>query len=312
MTVRKRGHWHFDYLSASVLGGVLAGLEGSPFGDHYYVDPTNGAAGNSGTHPSAAKATLAQALALCTAYKGDVIHVAKGTQTVTEPVEIDKYGVVILADQIVNPYANGEYHTIYGSHTDGPAAIIKAPAIIAGMGFVGSQVAGPSLLSDCEEQGGYEGGAAWLYQCRFSQWGIAKAYAFQQIGGNLNILEDCIFEGLFAGWATAPVSLQNDTGGFAPYETIIRRCKFFASGNGIYCIEFASGSVPNQVLIEENVNICGPSMASKFLNTNGVTGTGSIIGNYTGGATDTGSYDVAVSTLQTNGFNVANNHYEES
>jgi hypothetical protein len=150
-----------------------------------------------------------------------------------------------------------------------------------------------------------------LYRCRFSQWGISKYYAIKQIGGNLNIIEECVFEGLFAGWGVAAISLFNDTGGLAPYETIIKDNWFFAGGDGKYCIEFASGSVPNQVMISGNRNVNGSSMTTKFLLSNAVTGTGHIFDNYTGGATDTGSYDRTVAQLQAQGFQLSNNHYSE-
>lgn len=314
MTVRWRGKHVFDNLEAHAVGGLLASPR-NPFGNHFYVDPNNGASGNSGEAWNAAKATLAQALALATAYKGDVIHVAKGTQTVTEPVEIDVHGVSIIAEQLFNPMGNGEAHTIYGSHTDGPAATILAPCNIIGMGFVGSQAAGPSLLIDCEEAGGYEGGFNWLYHCRFSQWGIAKAYALKTIGGAVNLVEACTFDGLFAGYTTAAISMHNDTGGLAPYDTWLKDNVFTAIGNGKYCIEFAVGSVPNGVLISGNMNtrnvLEAASQQAKFLNTNAVTGSGHIFDNYPGFATDTASYDRTVAQMQTQGFLFSNNHYSE-
>jgi len=314
VTQRFRGRTVIDNLYAAVASGRLSGI-GGVMGKHFYVDPTNGSDGNSGKTPQKAKATLAAALALCVAYRGDVIHRMKGTETVTSAVSIDCHGVTIIADQIFNPMGNGEAFTTYGSHTDGPAAILKAPAILVGIGFVGSQAAGPSLLIDCEEAGGYEGGFNWIFQCRFSQWGIAKAYAIKAIGGAVNLIEACTFDGLFAGFTTAAISLHNDTGGLAPYDTWLKDNIFTAIGSGKYCIEFATGSVPNGVLISGNKNtrnvLEAASQQAKFLNTNAVTGSGHIFDNYPGFATDTASYDRTVAQMQTQGFLFSNNHYSE-
>jgi len=314
VTQRFRGRTVIDNLYAAVASGRLAGIGGVK-GFHYYVDPTNGSDGNSGKTPQRAYATMAKALSKCVAYRGDVIHRMKGTETVTSEVEIDCHGVTIIADQLFNPMGNGEAFTTYGSHIDGPAAILKAPAILVGLGFVGSQPAGPSLLIDCEEAGGYEGGFNWLLGCRFSQWGIAKAYALKTLGGAVNLIEGCIFDGLFAGYTTAAISLHNDTGGLAPYNTWLKDNIFSAIGTGKYCIEFATGSVPNGLLISGNINtrnvLEGASQQAKFINSNAVTGSGHIFDNYPGFATDTGSYDRTVAQLQAQGFLLSNNHYSE-
>lgn len=59
-------------------------------GQVFFVDTINGASGNAGTSPEFAKATIAQALALCTADRGDVIVVlSASTFTISAAGGID-------------------------------------------------------------------------------------------------------------------------------------------------------------------------------------------------------------------------------
>lgn len=310
MTERWQGRHVFDQLVANQAEGIL-NPQANKWGQHFYVDPVSGSDSYNGRSPDKAKQTLDAAIGLCTAYRGDVIWVKKGTQTVTSAVEFDVHGITVIAESLFNPMGNGEAHTVYGSHTDGPAAVITKPCNIIGLGFVGSDADGPSLLIDCEESGGYDGGFNWLYRCRFSQWGIAKYYAIKSIGGAVNLIDECTFDGLFTGWGVAAISLQNDVGGQAPFDTVVRNNMFFAGGDGKYCIEFATGAVPNGVMIYGNKNVNGAGMTTKFLDSNGVSGKCHIFDNWPGGATDTGSYDTAVATMQGYGYQISGNHYSE-
>lgn len=313
MVARWRGKHVFDNLEAHAVGGLLGG--GNSFGDHFYVDPSNGAAGNSGTAWNDAKATLAQALALCETGKGDIIHVARGTQTVTSPLEINVRGVIIMADQLYNPMGNGESFTIYGSHTDGPAAIIYQPCIVIGMGFSGSQTTGPSLLIDCDNQGGYNGGFNWLYRCRFSSWLTGVGYALQTIGGALNMIEECTFDGLYyekdlyGGFNLGCILCGSDVGGAAPFDLVIRKNRFINIGaNTKYCITWNSGAIPQTVNIESNYNM-GPQ---KFFNNNGCTNYSThLIDNWVNGA-NTEVYNDTIANLILKGVEFSGNHYHEA
>jgi len=52
-------------------------------GDHYWLDPTNGSDGNSGTAPDDAFATLPTAYAALTANQHDVLHYISGTSSIS-------------------------------------------------------------------------------------------------------------------------------------------------------------------------------------------------------------------------------------
>lgn len=309
MTVRWRGRHVFDKLVANSVEGILAGYASNPLATHFYQDDQNGNDDNSGLSPDKAKLTLQAAIDLTTDWKGDIIHVTRGTQTVTEEVLFNKKGILVIADNLGNPFAMGEYHCIYGSHTDNPAAKILQPCALIGLGFCGSQTAGASLEIDCAEAGGSAGGWSLIKNCRFDHWGIAKAYAILVKGGADNQIEDCEFDGLWTGYTTAAIYFQ-DSGSQGCWNYGIERNRFYNIGSGKYCVEVKSGSHLRQVLIKGNHNI-GPASPAKFFNHQAQAGDGQICDNYTGNATDTGSYDEAVATLQGDGYSISNNHYEE-
>jgi len=310
MTVRWRGRHVFDTLVANSVEGILAGYASNPLATHYYVDDQNGSDSNSGLSPNEAKLTLQAAIDLCTDWKGDIIHVTRGTQTVTTSVLFNKKGIMVIADQLGNPYAMGESHVIYGSHTDGPAATILQPCALIGLGFCGSQAAGPSLLIDCDEEGSWSGGFSLVKACRFSHWGIAKAYAVQVKGTGDNQIEDCMFDGLWTGYTGAAIYAQ-DSGAMGVWNLGVERNRFFNIGSGKYCIEIKSSSHLRQCILKDNLNIGPVATRAKFFKSNSNSGDGLIAGNYTGLATDTGSYDRTVAQLETQGFAVSNNHYLE-
>lgn len=314
MTTRWRGRHVFDNLIASSVEGILANMN-NPFGDHFYVDALNGDDGNSGENYNAAKATMDAAIGLCTTGKGDIIHVARGTLSVDTPVEFDVRGIVVIANDLYNPMGNGESMTIYGSHTDGPAAIITQPCIIIGMGFSGSQTTGPSLLIDCEEGGGYNGGFNWLLRCRFSSWLTGVGYGLQTIGGALNMIDECTFDGLYyekdsyGGFALGAMLCGSDVGGQAPFDLVIRKNRFINIGaNTKYCITWNTAAIPQTVNIEGNKNM-GPQ---KFFNNNGCTNYSTQINdNWVNGA-NTEVYNDTIANLILKGVEFSGNHYHEA
>lgn len=311
-----RGRHIFDRLGAKQIEGGLGGIAQNPLATHFYVDDVNGDDAGGGRAFDDAFLTMQPAINACVDNKGDVIHVTKGTQTVTTPVLFNKRGITVIADGLFNPDANGEDHTIFGSHTDGPAAIITEPCRLVGLGFVGSQTAGPSLLFDAEEGVGYNAAFSHLLHCRFPHWGIAKAHAIEMIGGQLNVIEECFFDGGFVGWGQSAILLSEDTGDINPWQVHIKNCTFMATGSqSIYCIELKAGSLPAAIRISGNVivpmKIESATLKGKFLNTNGLTGTGHIWDNWLGLATNTTAYDRSVGDLQTAGYLFSGNHYAE-
>ena len=310
MTVRWRGRHVFDNLVANSVEGILAGYASNPLATHFYVDDQNGDDDNSGLSPDKAKLTLQAAIDLCTDWKGDIIHVTRGTQTVTTSVLFNKKGILVIADLLGNPWAMGESHCIYGSHTDSPAATIQQPCVLLGLGFCGSQTAGASLEIDCQEEGSWAGAFSMVKNCRFSHWGIAKAYAVLVKGTGDNLIETCMFDGLWTGYTGAAIYAQ-DSGACGVWNLQVIGNRFYNIGSGKYCVEIKSGSHLRQCLLQDNINIGPSATRAKFFKSNSNSGDGLIAGNYTGQATDTDSYDRTVDQLNAQGFDVANNHYPE-
>jgi len=92
-----------NYIPALKYGHTLAlkSLQGAgvlTFGNIFFVDSVTGSNSDSGTEPVSAKATLAAAIALCTANKGDVIFVLPGhTEAVTvTSLDLNVAGVTII------------------------------------------------------------------------------------------------------------------------------------------------------------------------------------------------------------------------
>jgi hypothetical protein len=79
------GVTNFDVVSANAFigGGIGNNYPLSPFAKTIYVDGTNGSDGNTGASPSAAVASIAQAITLSTSGAGDHIIIAPGTYTIT-------------------------------------------------------------------------------------------------------------------------------------------------------------------------------------------------------------------------------------
>ena len=283
-------------------------------GKVFYVNPSTsyGPAGDDdrihGEHSLRPLKTLQNAIDRCVDRRGDRILVYPGTQTVTTAVLFNKQGITVEAMPSVgySPRKRGEGWAIYGSHTDGPAALITKPCVIKGMGFVGSEAAGASVEIDCEDAGAWAGAWVHMFQCRFIHWGIAKAYALEIKGTADNTIEQCVFDGLWTGYTQAAIGLE-DSGAFGVWNLTIKDNVFWNIGAGKYCIQLAAGTHFRQGLVEGNRNI-GSAL---FFNAAGEAGDAVFVENYPGGATDGGSYSDTVGNLQVLGYDFAGNHYSE-
>jgi len=289
--------------TAAVLSGQLGK------GKTYYVDYANGDDDNNGQRPTKAFKSSQAAIDACTDNYGDVIIRLPGTETVTTAVLFNKKGIVYKALDVGYGFGKGERFVIYGSHTDGPAATISAPCRIEGIGFCGSQAAGASLEID-GSTGGFSGGNFYeLSNCRFSHWGIAKAYCLLIEAGSDGLIEDCMFDGYLTGYTTAAIGLD-DSGANGCLAVRIINNEFVNIGSGKYCIQLVDSDVHLRMSrIEGNRNLG----TAKFINFNSADDDGYtlICDNYTGGATNTGSYSTTVGALQSSGWQFANNHYDE-
>ena len=289
------------------VGGLPVGADGRIF----WVDPAStvgladpvGTDSNDGLTPKTAKKTLPAAIDLCEDWRGDLIICKAGTQTVTTAVTFDVKGITVMAEPMGLPTdAAGERFMIYGSHTDGPAAIISYPCKIIGMGFCGSEAAGGSLEID-GTTGAFDGGNfVHLQNCRFAHWGIAKAYALILQGTGDVRVENCYFDGYTAGWTTAAIECQLATAS-GTWTTDIVGCKFMNPTT--YALKMATGSVPVRGIVEGN-RLIG---SGKFFDDNDVDGSWCFYNNTLPTATDTGSYGDTVTILKTAGYDFAGNNY---
>jgi len=297
-------------LSDLVDGNEAKGSVGI-LGRVFYVDPSSsvgsgvGSNANSGLKPDAAFATLQAAIDACDNWRGDKIICAAGTQTVTTPVLFNKKGITVEAEGMGLPARpSGERFTIYGSHTDGPAAVISYPCRIIGMGFCGSETAGGSLEID-GTTGGFDGGNfVSLEYCRFSHWGIAKAYALILQGTGDVEIDHCYFDGYTAGYTTAAIECQLATAS-GTWATNIHDCLFMNPTT--YALKMATSSVPVRGLVQNNTLVG----SGKFFDDNDVTGSWCFYGNWLPTATDTGSYGDTIDNLQSAGYDFAGNNYAE-
>ena len=292
------------------VGGYPVGADGRVF----WVDPSSSVGksavvghdtANDGLSPSAALLTLQAAINKCDDWRGDLIICKAGTQTVTTPVLFNKKGITVKAESMGGPrMAMGERFVIYGSHTDGPAAIVSAPCSIIGMGFCGSEAAGGSLEIN-GTTGGFDGGSfVSLEYCRFSHWGIAKAYALILQGTGDVTLDSCYIDGYTAGYTTAAIECQLATAS-GTWATNIKNCLFMNPTT--YALKMATSSVPVRGYVENN-KVVG---SGKFFDDNDVDGSWCFYGNWLPIATDTGSYADTIDNLQTAGYDFADNHYAE-
>ena len=291
------------------VGNIPAGADGRVF----WVDPSSsvgksGAVGsdsNDGLSPDNAFLTLQAAIDACDNWRGDVVICKAGTQTVTTAVLFNKKGITVMAEPMGLPdEAGGERFVIYGSHTDGPAAIVSYPCKIIGMGFCGSEAAGGSMEID-GTTGGFDGGNfVYLLNCRFSHWGIAKAYALILQGTGDVKIEGCYFDGYTAGYTTAAIECQLATAS-GTWATDIVNNRFMNVTT--YALKMATSSVPVRGEVRGN-RVIG---SGKFFDDNDVAGSWCFYGNWLPTATDTGSYADTIDNLQAAGYDFADNHYTE-
>ena len=274
-------------------------------GNVYFVDPSNGDDDNSGVSANNAKKTMQAAVDLCTDWNGDHIVRLKGNETVTTPVLFNKQGITVRIQSFGMPLESaGERFMTYGSHTDGPAAIVSAPCKLVGLGFCGSEAAGGSLEID-GETGGFSGGNfVELNSCRFSHWGVAKAFALILQGTGDVWVDSCYFDGYTAGYTTAAIQCEL-AGTSGTWVTRIINNTFININT--YAIKMATGAVPVRGIVKGNTVIG----AGKFFDDNNVTGSFGFYDNWLPTATDATSYGDTVANLKIAGYKFAGNHYSE-
>ena len=258
-------------------------------------------------------ATLQEAVDQCVDWRGDKIFVAPGNHSVVAAVQFNKAGIGVFAAEMGLPDpVMGERFTVNAksTYTNGPAGIITKPCKIVGLGFAGRDLTKESLLIDCQEAGGWSGGFISLEYVRFSVWYGAIACGLRTIGGALNHLKRCSFDGLFGGFGTGAIIMENDVGGFAPAYTRVEESYFSGVGTGKHAIVHKAGSVPVGVLYKGNMMEGGYSgNIGKFLDNNNVVSSGMIADNWLGGMANKAA---AFENLTNSNLKFAGNHYDEA
>lgn len=256
---------------------------------------------------------LAAAVEAANADNGDIIVVNPGTHDLTAQLVIDKPGITIIASELGLPKEEqGEKFTINAAaslSSGAPVKILDACRII-GMGFAGRDLTAESLLIDCEEQGGFNGGFIELDYCRFPCWYGAIDQGIRMIGGALNKVRYCSFDGLFVGYDIGAIKLENDVGGFAPSYLEVDHTVFQGVGSGKHAIVHAAGSVPVGVYYGHNRLLPGfLGNQGKFLDNNNVASSGMCADNWLAPLANQGA---AFENMATSTIGFADNHYEEA
>ena len=207
----------------------------------FFVNNVVGSDAVDGLDPRRPFKTLQKAIDSCVAQRGDVIVVARGTETVTASVNFNKRGITVIARPSgFTPYASGERFTLEAdaTFTSGPVAAITKPCTIIGMGFLGRQVAGPSVLASFGTGGFDSGGWSYLYRCWFPNHnGIARG--LDLAGVDRTYIEECVFDGSNNGALTAGgkrltegIRLGSQAGG-ACHNCYILNCEFINATTAI-------------------------------------------------------------------------------
>lgn len=310
----------------SSFGAVLTGGGGpathSPFGNTYYVATSANVAysyiierfgvsqNNDGSR--VLHATLASALAACVDWRGDTIVLGRETHSVDETAAFSVKGLKVIGAQMLEGPFQGEIATIAASASflDGPAATITQPTVFYGVGFAGRDTTKENCLVDCGEAGGFNGGFTSFINCRFPTWYGAMDAGLRFVGGAVNRVIECSWDGLFGGYGTGGIILENDTGAITPAYIEVLGCRFYEMGSGIHAIVHALGSTPLGVNYSHNYLLPGfGGNQGLFLDNNSVASTGIAGGNYLAPLAAKAN---AFSNMSNSTIGHTDNHYEEA
>ncbi len=264
--------------------------------------------------------TLQKAIDKCVDDVGDRIIVLRGTHSLTTPVLFNKRWITVQAADIgANDWDRGERFMLYGP-ADGPAAIITQPCKIRGMGFAGQNVAdGSHNLRIDATGGGFFGGWLSIKHCRFATWGAVPDYLLLCKGLTNGDISDNVFDAFDAGLTVGAIGIGvSDVGAVQVSNTRFENNRFRGIGANSYAFVHLAGVSPQNNVYKANVlsgnatDLDGPKGHGKFLDNNGCTNYDTFLcDNWIGLATNTGSYDDTVATLQGLGIRFAGNHYSE-
>jgi hypothetical protein len=290
----------------------------------FYVDPSSahgagiGYVGAGGRKTDESFLTLQAAIDSCRHNHGDVIVCKHGTQSLAADVDFNKRGITVMAEGTGYGFNTGERFMLYAP-ASGPAATITEPCTILGLGFAGQDVASGShnvLISGLG--GGFFGGYLRINYCRFATWGASPDYALLCEGMTNADISYNVFDGGYDTYAVGAIGISSATDGIQVSGCRFKGNRFSSIGENKYAFVHLAGKFPNHNTYESNVLVGnatdaeGAKAAGKFLDNNGCTNYDTFLfDNFIGLATNTGSYDDTVATLQGLGVRFAANHYSE-
>lgn len=304
-------------LNVGRLMGPQSSVDGAgrPFSQNigriFFVDPSNGNDSADGQDPERPLATLNAAIGLCTADQGDFIIVFPGNHSATAQVVFDVRGITVSAVEFGGPDEEAAESFLVNADStldSGAVAKILDPCTIIGLAFGSRDLTAENLLIDCEAAGGFNGGFNLLANCRFSVYYGAVTYGVRMIGGSLNKLVGCSFDGLFGGYGTGAIGLENDDGGITPAYTEVRDCRFQGVGASKHAIVHDASSTPLGVIYKGNIMAGGfLGNVGAFLDNNNVASEGIVCDNWLPLA----DLATAFENLTNSNLVFVGNHYDE-
>lgn len=265
--------------------------------------------------PSDSSFTIQDAIDECIDDLGDVIVCMPGSHGEDATIACNKKGITILSAAFGHPndYKGESFMLRTDSDTATvPGVTVTAPCRIIGMGITGRDITKESLLIDCEEAGGFNGGFNSFEHCRFPAWYGAMDVLVRIVGGAINVFDQCSFDGLFGGVATAGIQLEGDTGGIDNTFTRVTRCSFYGMGASKPAIKIKSGDVALALLVAHNYLLPGFTAANQgvLIDFNSAAATGMAADNWVAPLANQAAAFLNTGSLANFGF--ADNHYEEA
>jgi hypothetical protein len=298
-----------SHSSGVIFSGNNAGPYGGPGGRTFYVNSNIGLARNIGrpwydVDGDLVFDNLQDAIDACVDSRGDVIYVARAGYETSATINFNKTGISVIGQTFgITPMARGEYCSFYAAATlvDVPVAIITAPCLIQGLGFISRDSRATFYDGAAVLIGGAAAGAFGVHMkwCRFPKWGLDNSIGLSLAGGAAisNVLiEECEFEGAFS----TGIYVQGAVG-----HLTIRKCTFALCTYAITHGDFAGGSTNTQMIYGPGNITVSPT---RGIDTNSKAVLGTVCGNYWGtGITVT--HDLTVDNTELLGLKCVGNYY---
>lgn len=292
-------------------GGLTGSGLQAPGGRTFYVNTNSASAARNQDRPwfdvdgVTVFSTLQDAIDACVASRGDIIYIARGTETVTETVNFNKTGITVMVQSFGGPrHVMGEYTALLAdsTFTDGPVATITAPCTIIGLGFAGRDTGATFYSGAACLIGGLATASPYgvhMLDCRFPKWGLDNRMGLAIEGSSDCLIEHCSFEGVGTAFETG-IYVQGACQNLQIKNNYFRDCT--------YAVTFGAFAGGGPHIMLGPGNVCEDS---KLLDSGGNAATGVVCGNYLETATNASSYDDTVATLQGQGIQFSGNHYSE-